>query len=166
MPIDVPTPGSPILDTWGAAVAGRLNQLIPLILSSDFSTNSTSLVDVFTFPVISGRRYNFQLVCVVTVAHASSQCQWGLDRPSGDSVAWCRACTTGVTTEELQRIGSTGTATTFGNAGSTGSQRQALYTGRYSASADGTFRIQVARSGSSGGVTVLAGSGGMVVESV
>lgn len=166
MPIDVPAAGAPILDTWGQDVAERLNQLIPLIRSTQVDTNSTSLVDVLTFPVVSGRSYWINLAMIQYVDHASSQCQWGYDRPSGSSVIYARMASSGVTTEELQRIGATATATTFANAGGTGSQRHVQLWGQYVATADGTFRIQCARSGTSAGVHVVAGSGGLVIETV
>ena len=92
MTLDIPSAGSPILDTWGAAVATKLNSIIPLALLADQSTNSGSAVDMddMLIPAIAGCVYNFQLAGTYSVSATNQGLQLGFSGPGGSGTMGCR----------------------------------------------------------------------------
>lgn len=170
MAIPVPVPGEPILDTWGAAVATELNQLIPLTTTSDLTMeNGDGLVDVpgLTFPVVSGRTYTGHVVGWSSVEHTNNQVQWAVNHPGGDVGCYFRAATSGPVTEQLLRREAVDDETAFDAAGTADSIRQCVMTFRYVCDTDGTFAIRALVDGGTalGDGYVHAGSGGLVIES-
>lgn len=167
MSIPVPIAGQPVLDTWGAAITNQHNMLIPLAMDTDFDTNSATEVDCdgLVFEVEAGKVYSGQLLAWSSVQHADSQCQWAFDHPGGDAHMTVRAATSAVNTEQNTRQSATNQSTTFDNAGAVDSVRHCFLSFRYVCSSDGEFAIRVSRSGTSGGITVHEGSGGLVTVS-
>jgi len=80
-----PTAGTAILDTWGVAVAQKLNRMKVLTLTSDTSTNSATAVDIddLSFSVVSGRYYTVYLFGAYNVNATNQGLQLGLDAPAG-----------------------------------------------------------------------------------
>lgn len=168
MSIDVPTAGSPILDSWGVAVAGQLNRCVPLVIAADEATNSATAQDIddWSFAVVAGSYYNVHLSGTYQVSATNQGLLLGVDGPAGSIYLH-------------MRIGGNGAAMTFTETASSGSLAGSTSTdsaatrrtfqawGRFAPTADGTITIQYARGGTSGGtgVTIEAGAGGILTVS-
>lgn len=170
--IAVPTAGAPILDTWGADVANRLNRIIPIGLSADFASNSGSIqyVPELTWDIVAGRLYVARLFGSYEAAHTSQGLELGF--LSED---------TGVSTEDLMMIQVNHTTTSRTNGrivapdvlggpttvDTANSPRGWWADFVMTCSTSGTMSIGMARGGgnsTSPGVTLKAGSGGFVLE--
>lgn len=170
--IAVPVAGGPILDTWGAAVANRLNQLQPISLSADFSTNATSGVEVpdWTIDVVSGRVYILQLFGQYQMAHVNQGIQLEVDLEMAGSVLfldleiWGQGSATGIARYRSFDGSLTG-ATTVDST----NNREFYAYAQVKPTADGELYIKAARGGSnttSPGLTIREGSGGLYVVSL
>ena len=171
MSIDVPTPGGPILDTWGAAVAGQLNAIQAVCLDADVTTDSASAQDVtgLAFDTEAGRNYMVQLWGVYTVSSTAKGLKVSFTYPggtgqlhltiygNGSDVGLSRHRTNGYLGAGLQ--GRTSTDST--------GYREWRAQMWWQASADGTLQLQFGRGGSSGGtgVTMIKGTGLIAVGS-
>lgn len=167
MTIPIPSAGGPVLDTWGAAVATKLNAMIPLIVTADQATNSATAQDIteLQIPVVAGRAYNIQLHGSYSVSATNQGLQLGYSGPGGagalDVRIWGNASPTGETVARSFDGSLTGRTSTD----TTGTREFWAYL-RYACTTTGTLKIQFARGGTSGstGVTLQAGCGGWVIE--
>lgn len=168
MSITVPTAGSPVLDTWGAAVAGQLNDMIPIVMTADQATNSASAVSVteLVIPVLSGSVYIVQLAGDYQCSATNQGLQMGYSGPGGSGnlalEVWGVSSPTGINryrTFDGSLTGSTAVATAASN-------REWWATLRYVCTSSGDLQVKFARGGTSGstGVTLVAGSGGIALQ--
>lgn len=169
MTLTVPTAGSPILDTWGAAVANQLNRMHLVALSADQSTDSASLVDVtdLTWPVVAGRYYAGMLFGQYTVSATNQglQMAWS-STPAGTGMMFLELTgPTAATTWDPYRTAAADTAIGATTCLVTSFREFRLWF-RFACSTSGDLQMQFKRGGTSGstGVTLVAGSGGMILE--
>lgn len=170
MAIAVPTAGNPILDTWGADVANRLNQLVPLILESDTATDvaeGSGGVQLLTITVTAGREYNVQLFGIWEASATNQGLRVYVGESSGAGTVRGHAMIgnpasglTDYTVTDSTWNGSTSTSAAT-------SDRAVTLSFVYACTTTGVLEVKMARGGTSGGtgVTMRAGFGGLCVES-
>lgn len=165
--ITVPTAGTPILDSWGADVANRLNRLQPLALTSDLATNSATAQDIAALAVemTAGRGYLMRFHGGYAVSATNQGLLLGFSAPSGGGALDARIWGNGGPTTEGRVRTTSGTLVGLTATDTTG-EREFWLDIWYVATASGTFTPQFARGGTSGGtgVTLRAGVGGLVIE--
>ena len=165
--IDEPTAGTAILDTWGVAVAQKLNRMKVLTLTSDESTNSATLEDIedLSFEVVSGRYYTVYLFGAYNVNATNQGLQLGFDAPAGDGYLTMKISGNGAPNTDT-RARTSGAAAGSTATDSTNNREWWAWLW-LQPTANGIVTIQLARGGTSGapGVKILAGAGGMALES-
>ncbi len=167
MSIDVPSAGDPILDTWGADVAEKLNKITPLLLTAAVATNSASADNIaeWSFPVVDGNVYSCQLHGSYYANATNQGIKFGYTGPAGaghvSGVILGNGSDTGAT-----RFWS-GDGSLAGRTSTDGTGRRGFWLAhRFAATASGTMYLQFARGGTSGapGITITKGSGGLLIE--
>jgi hypothetical protein len=168
--ITVPAAGDGITAAWGIAVAAQLNAMIPLMVTTDFTTTSTSPVTItgLSFPAVAGTVYNISLRGTYSVGGASTGIglSWHL---SGGATGTVRVRTEILSSSVTDATADTGwplsDATEDGATSTTDSTAVHLWTleGWYQCTVSGTFAIQLERNGTSTTCTINKGSGGMVL---
>jgi len=172
MSISVPTAGTPILDTWGAAVANQLNTMLVIGMTSDQSTNNSvasgAAVTELQWPATSGTLYVARLFGSYYCNATNQGLQLGFTAPAGSGIVYMQIAGSGTATATSRHRTTAGTATYTGRTtvDSAGSNREWWADIRYVPSASGTIQLTFARGGTSGapGVTLRQGSGGMVYQ--
>lgn len=157
-----------LLDPTGKS-GGR--SLVPVCLAADTSSNSTSPTTWASFAVQAGRRYAIDLFIWYDVTSTAQGCRVGVRHPGGLVQGlvqtFGQGSPTGSTIEAINAaVADTDVLTTVtGTDGTTG--RHIRFQANYTCDTDGTFRLRFALSDSpsSPGVTIRAGSGGMVAVS-
>lgn len=170
--ITVPTAGTPILDTWGADVAERLNQLVPLVLEADTATDAAEGAGgatLFEIDCVSGQQYNVSIRGRYEVSATNQGLRLAVDDTAtgGTCSGFAQMASTAAATITNANLSA---ASTWGGTTSTGTAtvgRMFRLEFTFDCSSDGTLEVVFARGGTSGstGVTIHAGSGGLVVVS-
>jgi hypothetical protein len=162
-----PVAGSPILDSWGVAVTQKLNRMPIIQVTADEATDSATAVDLdeLAFDVTSGRFYMVRLFGAYAVSATNQGLQLGCDRPTGSCFLFMTIA--GKTGYNDFTYDSTSSALQGTTATDSTNNRALWIDIWYACTANGTFTVQFARGGTSGstGVTILAGTGGIVLES-
>lgn len=171
MSITVPTDGDPVIASWGNDVATQLNHMIPVIMSADFPLTSVSFPTVgditgLTFTCVSGKVYNIQLCGTYTVGGTSTGLGLGYNHPGGTArlLSEILSSSTSDSTPDTEWLIATDTATGTSTTDTTNSHFWSLR-GIYQCTSDGTFAVRANRNGTSTTVTLIKGSGGLVIQS-
>lgn len=172
-PIAIPTPGAPVLDSWGAAITAAVNKVRAVQLTSDVSENTGSqdAIDELAIEMVAGRVYVARLFGSYEAAHTSQGLEMGwTEEDSGATsldMLMLEVADGGPTTYSRYRATDPDTlvgATTVDGAGT----RRAWYLDMvWTCATTGTWKPVFARGGGNStapGVTLHAGSGGIVLE--
>lgn len=166
MTIDEPTAGGPILDTWGQAVAQRLNAFESQVLAADVATNSATDQDTgFEFEAVNGKTYLIQVEGEYEAAQTNQGLRIGIDTPSGTDRCWARIWGDSTATGETRHSGGASARIGRNTTDTAAAERPFWFTGRYECTSSGTVKVVFYRGGTSGstGITLKAGTACLVL---
>ena len=166
MTVTTPSAGDSITASWGADVAGRLNNLA-IILTADVTTSSSSWADLtgLSFTATSGKYYNIEFFLTWECSSTSGGPAVGYDGPSGTCLLFSvYTGETSATASEVNQVDAEDTGNGIATTDTANAKRTLRGYAIFAATATGTFTLRMKRN-TAGTVTFHKGGAMRVVSS-